>query len=36
LEIKELNDQKTQLVNELNMLRIDITKKIEELAKKTA
>jgi hypothetical protein len=36
LEIKELNDQKTQLVNELYMLRIDITKKIEELAKKTA
>ena len=35
VEIKELNEQKTQYINEMYMLRIDITKKIEELTKKT-
>lgn len=35
VEIKELNEQKTQYINEMYMLRIDITKKIDELTKKT-
>jgi chromosome segregation ATPase len=34
--LKDLNEEKQQYINELYMLRMDITKRIEEVAKKTA
>jgi chromosome segregation ATPase len=36
IALKELNDEKQQYVNEMYPLRMDITKRIDELAKKNA
>ena len=33
--IRDLNEEKQQLVNDLYVLRMDITKKIEETSKKS-
>jgi hypothetical protein len=36
IALKELNDEKQQYVNDMYALRMDITKRIDELAKKNA